>query len=156
MAKCKCGSGKSYKECCEPFIKGSALPQTAEELLRSRFVAYADKNVSYIEQTTHADKRSDFSLEDAQEWAETTQWDKLEILSTPSDTEIEFIAWYTENGTPVRHQELSVFKREENQWFFFDSRFPGQGTVVNSAPKVGRNDPCPCGSGKKYKKCCAK
>ena len=28
-----------------------------------------------------------------------------------------------------------------------------QGTVVNEEPKVGRNDPCPCGSGKKYKKC---
>ena len=27
-------------------------------------------------------------------------------------------------------------------------------TVVNTQPKVGRNDPCPCGSGKKYKKCC--
>ena len=29
-------------------------------------------------------------------------------------------------------------------------------TIVNEAPKVGRNDPCPCGSGKKYKKCCGK
>ena len=27
-------------------------------------------------------------------------------------------------------------------------------TVVNESPKIGRNDPCPCGSGKKYKKCC--
>ncbi|MBE6708609.1 MAG: preprotein translocase subunit SecA, partial [Ruminococcaceae bacterium] len=30
---------------------------------------------------------------------------------------------------------------------------PGR-TFVNNSPKVGRNDPCPCGSGKKYKKCC--
>ncbi len=28
--------------------------------------------------------------------------------------------------------------------------------VVNQGPKVGRNDPCPCGSGKKYKNCCGK
>ena len=28
-------------------------------------------------------------------------------------------------------------------------------TFVNTAPGIGRNDPCPCGSGKKYKKCCA-
>ena len=27
-------------------------------------------------------------------------------------------------------------------------------TVVHEGPKIGRNDPCPCGSGKKYKKCC--
>ena len=34
-------------------------------------------------------------------------------------------------------------------------RRPGeqQGTVVNATPAVGRNEPCPCGSGKKYKKC---
>ena len=29
-------------------------------------------------------------------------------------------------------------------------------TIVNESPKVGRNDPCPCGSGKKYKNCCGK
>lgn len=30
---------------------------------------------------------------------------------------------------------------------------PAAGTIVRSAPKIGRNDPCPCGSGRKYKKC---
>jgi preprotein translocase subunit SecA len=29
-------------------------------------------------------------------------------------------------------------------------------TIVNDTPKVGRNDPCPCGSGKKYKQCCGR
>jgi preprotein translocase subunit SecA len=29
-------------------------------------------------------------------------------------------------------------------------------TIVRNQPKVGRNDPCPCGSGKKYKKCCGR
>ncbi|MBQ7282414.1 MAG: SEC-C domain-containing protein, partial [Spirochaetales bacterium] len=28
--------------------------------------------------------------------------------------------------------------------------------VIRTAPKVGRNDPCPCGSGKKYKNCCGR
>ena len=40
------------------------------------------------------------------------------------------------------------------------NRSPKEGginrTVVNQEPKVGRNDPCPCGSGKKYKNCCGK
>ena len=31
-----------------------------------------------------------------------------------------------------------------------------KGTVKRETPKVGRNDPCPCGSGKKYKKCCGR
>ena len=29
-------------------------------------------------------------------------------------------------------------------------------TMVRDAPKIGRNESCPCGSGKKYKKCCGK
>ena len=33
---------------------------------------------------------------------------------------------------------------------------PSKGTPVHIAPKIGRNDPCPCGSGKKYKKCCGR
>ena len=33
---------------------------------------------------------------------------------------------------------------------------PKQQTIKRSTPKVGRNDPCPCGSGLKYKKCCGK
>ena len=37
---------------------------------------------------------------------------------------------------------------------FFEQRTPVTQTVVRDQPKVGRNDPCPCGSGKKFKKCC--
>jgi len=39
-----------------------------------------------------------------------------------------------------------------------EGRRPGerQGPIVRETPKVGRNEPCPCGSGKKYKKCCGR
>ncbi len=37
---------------------------------------------------------------------------------------------------------------------FFEQRKPVTQSVVRDQPKVGRNDPCPCGSGKKFKKCC--
>jgi len=37
---------------------------------------------------------------------------------------------------------------------FFEQRTPVTQTVVRDQLKVGRNDPCPCGSGKKFKKCC--
>ena len=37
-----------------------------------------------------------------------------------------------------------------------ESKEVTQTPIVNNAPKVGRNDPCPCGSGKKYKNCCGK
>ena len=156
MANCKCGSGKKYQSCCEPFIKGTAIPQTPEELLRSRFVAYATQNIKYVEATTHTKKMNQFNYDDALEWSKTAKWDKLEIISFPKENEIEFVAWYQEDGEPVRHHETAQFKKEGDCWFFYDSRFPNTGTVVNESPKVGRNDTCPCGSGKKYKKCCGK
>ena len=37
---------------------------------------------------------------------------------------------------------------------FFEQRGQGVQTFIREVPKVGRNDPCPCGSGKKYKRCC--
>ncbi|EOX3103618.1 SEC-C metal-binding domain-containing protein, partial [Vibrio cholerae] len=44
-------------------------------------------------------------------------------------------------------EERSRFLKENNCWFYIDGEFP-------AAIKQGRNDPCACGSGKKYKKCC--
>ncbi len=44
----------------------------------------------------------------------------------------------------------------ENLGFTENPRAYNSKTIVNSGPKIGRNDPCPCGSGKKYKNCCMK
>jgi uncharacterized protein YecA (UPF0149 family) len=48
-------------------------------------------------------------------------------------------------------EELENADTDNVQWDSMDS-----GTYEREAPKIGRNDPCPCGSGKKYKKCCGK
>jgi len=53
MENCKCCSGKAYKECCEPLITGSRKAETAEELLRSRYYAYATTEIDYIFNTIH-------------------------------------------------------------------------------------------------------
>jgi SEC-C motif-containing protein len=57
-------------------------------------------------------------------------------------------------GTTVTrdHHERSEFKKRDGQWYFMDGKLVQE--PVRAADKVGRNDPCPCGSGKKYKKCC--
>ena len=47
----------------------------------------------------------------------------------------------------------NIFDKEKQQELYKQEKTSH--TVVK-APKVGRNDPCPCGSGKKYKKCCGK
>jgi uncharacterized protein YchJ len=55
------------------------------------------------------------------------------------------------------HQEdIPDFTSDFIDDFDEESDFSGWNseTVVRVGPKIGRNDPCPCGSGKKYKKCC--
>ena len=45
----------------------------------------------------------------------------------------------------------NIFDEEKRKELFMEQKKAR--TVVRSFPKIGRNDPCPCGSGKKYKKC---
>lgn len=157
---CPCGTGRPYADCCEPFITGKRLPLTAEELMRSRYSAYTRVETGYILQTTHPDHRGDFDEKGTREWAESSQWEGLEIVNTagggPDDTEgkVEFIARYRDRDVRRTHHELADFRKLDGVWYFTD------GVGVKPAPatsvKVGRNDPCTCGSGQKYKKCCGK
>ncbi|MBL4692142.1 MAG: SEC-C domain-containing protein, partial [Magnetovibrio sp.] len=64
-----------------------------------------------------------------------------------------FSARFKENGELNVHRELSDFRRENGEWVYVDGKINPQGEP-RRVQKVGRNEPCPCGSGKKYKKCC--
>jgi SEC-C motif-containing protein len=154
---CPCG-GKSFETCCAPFIKGEQSPKTAEELMRSRYTAYTQAEVEYIKNTTIPKDQKEFDLKAAESWAKESQWLGFELLAKEageaSDDKgsIEFIARYKADGKIENHHELATFVKIKDVWFFEDGKVITQ--VVNKAPKVGRNEPCPCGSGKKYKKCC--
>lgn len=159
---CPCGSGRNYNECCEPFIKGAKLPVTAEELMRSRYSAYAKIEIAYIVDTTYKNQRNKMREEDIRLWAETSQFEKLEIIGTEkggaqdSDGNVEFIAHYTQKGAKNKHHEIARFKKEDGKWLFEDGDSVAPVQFVHEVPKIGRNDPCPCKSGKKFKKCCGK
>jgi SEC-C motif domain protein len=161
MEQCPCGSGLTYADCCEPLIKGQRTAETAEALMRSRYSAYVKVETDYIFETTHPKHREGYDAEGTKEWAESAEWEGLEIISAknggPDDDtgEIEFIARFSENGEPRVHHERALFKKEASGWLFTDGKAAGQQPVVR-APKIGRNEPCSCGSGKKYKKCCGK
>ncbi len=60
-------------------------------------------------------------------------------------------AWSWWNGT-----DWELFEAGEPVAETDEKEVPKVATIVNEQPKVGRNDPCPCGSGKKYKQCCGK
>jgi len=159
---CACGSRNEYAECCEPYIKGDARPSTAEALMRSRYTAYVREQVAYILETVHPDKRDQHDAGSIGEWSRSSQWQGLEILSTAdggaqdSEGVVEFVARFRDKSGPRRHHEVARFRKLEDRWYFYDGAPPKVQTVVRESPKVGRNDPCPCGSGNKYKKCCAK
>lgn len=147
--KCPCGSGQVYRQCCEPLHKGLSAAVTAEGLMRSRYSAYVLKLGDYLFSTWHASTRP-LSL-DIQ--SDETPWIRLEILATEkgnqedSDGVVEFAAHY--QGGQLH--ERSLFLKEGGKWFYLD----GEILPPVAAARVGRNDPCPCGSGKKYKKCCS-
>ena len=54
---CYCGSGNSFSDCCEPFVKGIKNAPTAEKLMRSRYSAYASQEADYLFATTHISTR---------------------------------------------------------------------------------------------------
>ena len=67
---------------------------------------------------------------------------------------VEFVVTYKEKGVVRRYHERGRFQKEQGRWYFVEGEMVTPKTEVHTAPKVGRNEPCPCGSGKKYKKCC--
>ena len=161
MDLCPCGTELAYDKCCAPIIKGERDAETAEQLMRSRYSAYALKEIGYLYTSLHPDARKDYDEKSTRKWAESSQWHGLEIIGTskggPDDTEgqVEFMAVFTEGGAKREHRELATFAKQSDIWYFVSGEPLKPKQVVNEGPKVGRNDPCPCGSGKKYKKCCA-
>lgn len=152
----------NYSECCEPFITGKKRAPTAESLMRSRYAAYVVKNIDYIDTTQIVLPNETFDKEEARKWADSSEWLGLEIKNTQKGSEtdnsgvVEFVAYYKdkESGTELRHHETSLFKRAGEEWKFLEGQIHGAQPVKRLEPKIGRNDPCSCGSGKKYKKCC--
>jgi SEC-C motif-containing protein len=126
--------------------------------MRSRYSAYAEHAIGYIMETCVQDSRDAIDERETRAWSEGSTWLGLTILSVAgggiadSEGTVEFEAAYERNGLRDIHHETAKFKKIDNRWLY-DEGIVAPKTVVRAAPKVGRNDPCPCGSGKKYKHC---
>ena len=156
---CYCDSGRAFAVCCEPLLLGRQTAETAQELMRSRYSAYATVATGYLLKTTHPSVRKNYSAQNIEDWARSSAWQKLEILSRTrggkedARGEVEFKAFYKDpKGTIIVHHELSEFVREGDQWYYLKGII--NPTSKNTVAKTQRNDPCPCGSGLKFKKCC--
>jgi len=159
---CPCGSGRSYVECCEALHRGTAVAETAEAVMRARYCAFAKKEIDYLDRTYHPSTLSEFDPDSARNWAEESEWVGLEIRSTEGGMaedrsgKVEFVARYRIGDDEIAHHEIASFRKENDVWLFVDGRVFGGGPYTRSEPKTGRNEPCVCGSGKKFKKCCGK
>lgn len=160
MTNCPCCSGKAYAECCEPIINAESA-STALRLMRSRYTAYHNGQAKYLYNTTHQRTRDQFKQNEIAEWSKENNWIKLEIISVEhgniNDARgiVEFKAYFkNKKGTIEILHEKSTFLKENGKWFYLDGIQNPQKTDLMK--KVLRNDPCPCGSGKKQKKCCGK
>lgn len=126
--------------------------------MRSRFTAYATHNDDYLLKTWDRSKRPgriDFSREDKLEWI------RLEIVSVKKGGNkdrkglVEFKAYYSLKEQDYCLHEISRFIKKDGRWFYVDGVIKSVGRV-GSRLEQGRNKLCPCGSGKKFKRCCAK
>ena len=147
---CPCGSGKPFEQCCAPFIDGTLPAPSAETLMRSRYSAYVVGAGAYLVATTVPEKQVPEDAELIRAHAAQTQWLSLQVLEASergAGAFVTFKAFYRDGDGPIRvHHEKSRFARENGRWYY------DEGVLYDAV--VGRNDPCPCGSGKKYKKCC--
>jgi SEC-C motif-containing protein len=141
-------------------VRGERRPETAEALMRSRYAAYTMEAVDYIVDSHHPDGRGEIDRDGAAQWAREAEWLGLEVVDTTAGGvgdergEVEFIARYKMSGGEFAHHERATFQRVDGRWFYVDGEMVKAKPVVREAPRVGRNDPCPCGSGKKFKRCC--
>lgn len=154
---CYCGSGQSVATCCAPLLAGQRHAQTAEQLMRSRYSAFVTGAFDYLLATHHASARSASERAELEAQAQQLTWLALQVLDTAQGSasddrgEVEFRAWFATGGRLRHLHERSRFVREQQRWFYVDAVFCHDRQV-----DIGRNDPCFCGSGRKYKHCHAR
>jgi len=159
---CPCCSGKSFASCCEPVIRGVRKAATAAELMRSRYSAYALGEIDWIYESQSPDGRQFVDRQATEAWSKKSNWKSLELVETkdggPDDSEglVEFKANYELAGEDIKHHEIASFRKEDGVWYFVDGIEVKPRPFKRLVPKLGPNDPCSCGSGKKFKKCCGK
>ena len=157
-APCPCGSGQSFGQCCEPLLDNRHPAADAEKLMRSRFTAHALRDFRYLHRTYVESSRRPYKEEHD---AGGMNWTRLVIHShepgpQPDRAFVDFTAYFEQDGAEHALHEKSEFARIDGTWFYTRSVRTGPAPVKHAHAKVGRNDPCPCGSGKKYKHCCGK
>ncbi len=160
---CYCGNITPFEQCCLPIISGKAQAKTPEQLMRSRYSAYATHYPQYIYDTYSRESQQNVALEEIKQWSTHTHWLKLTIIKSAQvelETfnhqgaelpKVQFKALYIDDKKFYLMEENSRFIVENNHWYYLDGEIISHQQLTT--PK--RNQPCLCQSGKKFKQCCA-
>ena len=174
MSLCPCGSQRPYSSCCQPIHNDQSNASTPEQLMRSRYSAHVLKLVDFVVDTYHPSCGAQEQRAGIQDSIDS-DWCELRVLSTETGQNrdegfVTFQAFLKEDDQLLCLEERSRFVRESGLWYYIDGTFPEResesesesesedkhaaSSTLTDTVKLGRNDPCPCGSGKKFKKCC--
>ena len=135
--------------CCEPYLNGDKNAEMPEYLMRSRYTAYSLSHIDYISKTMRKKAAVDFDANAAQQWATSVTWLGLTVIDTSTHSKntetVTFFARFSDHGVKKFIFEKSNFEKIGSQWFY----------VGGITPKINKNEDCPCGSRKKFKRCCS-
>jgi SEC-C motif domain protein len=121
MKNCPCGSQKFYADCCGAFIDAGNIPATPEELMRSRYTAYAQVNIDYIERTMKPPASNGFNKDEARLWAQQVKWKELKLLKSGKEKDkniVEFQAYYEFGNKVYCLHEISEFQILNQKWYY--------------------------------------
>ena len=159
---CPCGAGLTRGACCGPYLDGAVDAPTALALMRARYSAYVEARVDFLARTLAPGEREGFDAAEVRRFSSRATWLGLTVLETsaggPEDQRgtVTFEARYEEGSQQQGFRERSRFERLAGQWCYVDgdtTPLRAQ-TVRRTGARVGRNARCPCGSGRKFKRCC--
>lgn len=158
MVGCACGSGLGFEVCCEPYLQGSPVP-TPETLMRARYVAFKLRNLDFIEATCTEEGLQSLNRLEIERSLPETVFQSFELRGTGGGDQgddtgtVSFAFRYKFKGNEMAQAEIAHFRRIDGRWLYDFSEINPKSAPVR-VDSTGRNDPCTCGSGKKYKKCC--
>ena len=124
---CPCGCGKDYAQCCGPFHDGKRLPEQAEEVMRSRYSAFALQKIDYLKETLWPQYQPGFDAFATAKWAAENHWTGLTILETDAGQgkdrrgTVLFEARYLAGGSLHTHRELSLFRKKAGRWYYVEA-----------------------------------
>ena len=161
---CLCGSGSPEAACCGPYLRRESLPPTALALMRSRYSAFASADYEYLV-FSHDPETCEVDVAVLRAGSRRLSWTGLQVESVEAggvDDElgsVTFRAKFFDGRKAGELYERSRFRRIDGRWVYVSGSRPIAARQVHqgngsSGMTPGRNAPCSCGSGRKYKRCC--